>query len=55
MILELADIKIHPDQNAAFEEAIQRGVREVASKATGFQGFKTLQTRNYSGQPAKQG
>ena len=40
MILELADIRIHPGQNAAFEEAIQRGVREVASKAKGFQGFK---------------
>lgn len=40
MILELADIKIHPGQNAAFEEAIQRGVLEVASKAKGFQGFK---------------
>ena len=40
MILELADIRIHPGQNAAFEEAIQQGVREVASKAKGFQGFK---------------
>lgn len=40
MILELADIKIHPGQNTAFEEAIQRGVSEVASKAKGFQGFK---------------
>ena len=36
MILELADIRIHPGQNAAFEEAIQRAVREVASKAQGF-------------------
>jgi hypothetical protein len=25
MILELADIRIHPEQNAAFEEAIARG------------------------------
>ena len=40
MILELADIKIHAGQNATFEEAVQRGVREVASKAKGFQGFK---------------
>ena len=39
MILELADIRIQPGQNAAFEEAIQRGLREVISKATGFQGF----------------
>jgi heme-degrading monooxygenase HmoA len=40
MILELADIRIHPGQQAAFDEAIQRGVREVISKAKGFQGFK---------------
>ena len=36
MILELADIRIHPGQQAAFEEAIQRGLDTVASKATGF-------------------
>ena len=35
-----ADIKIHLGQNAAFEEALQRGVREVASRAKGFQGYK---------------
>jgi heme-degrading monooxygenase HmoA len=40
MILELADIRIHPGQNAAFEEAIQRGVATVASKAKGYRGFK---------------
>ena len=40
MILELADIRIHPGQQAAFDEAIQRGLREVISKARGFQGFK---------------
>jgi heme-degrading monooxygenase HmoA len=40
MILELADITIHPGQNAAFEEAIQRGLQTVISKAQGFQGFK---------------
>jgi len=39
MILELADIRIHPGQNAAFEEAIQRGLKTVISKAKGFQGF----------------
>jgi heme-degrading monooxygenase HmoA len=39
MILELADIRIHPGQQAAFDEAIQRGIREVISKAKGFQGF----------------
>ena len=40
MILELADIRIHSGQQAAFDEAIQRGLREVISKAKGFQGFK---------------
>lgn len=40
MILELADIRIQPGQNAAFEEAIQRGIATVASKAKGFRGFK---------------
>jgi heme-degrading monooxygenase HmoA len=40
MILELADIRIAPGQQAAFEEAIQRGIATVASKAKGFQGFK---------------
>ncbi|UUZ63274.1 antibiotic biosynthesis monooxygenase [Polaromonas sp. P1-6] len=40
MILELADIRIHPGQQAAFDEAIQRGVATVISKAKGFQGYK---------------
>lgn len=40
MILELADIRIHPGQQDAFEVAIQRGVNEVISKAKGFQGYK---------------
>jgi heme-degrading monooxygenase HmoA len=40
MILELADFSIHPGQNAAFEEAIQRGLLTVISKAKGFEGFK---------------
>ena len=40
MILELADIRIYPGQQAAFEEAIQRGVNEVISTAKGFQGYK---------------
>lgn len=40
MILELADIRIHPGQSAAFDEAIARGLREVISQAKGFQGFK---------------
>jgi heme-degrading monooxygenase HmoA len=40
MILEMADIRIHSGQNAEFDEAIQRGLSEVISKAKGFQGFK---------------
>ena len=40
MILELADIRIHPGQNAAFEEAIQRGLKTAIQGSTGFQGFK---------------
>ncbi len=40
MILELAEIHIHPGQNAAFDEAISRGLRDVISKAPGFQGYK---------------
>ena len=40
MILELADIRIHPGQQAAFDEAIQRGLRTVISQAKGYRGFK---------------
>lgn len=40
MILEVADIRIHAGQNAAFEEAIERGLRTVISQARGFAGFK---------------
>lgn len=40
MILELVDIRIQPGQQAAFDAAIQRGVREVISKAKGFQSFR---------------
>jgi heme-degrading monooxygenase HmoA len=40
MILELADIRIHTGQNAAFEEAIQRGLSTVIGDANGFQGYK---------------
>ncbi|OOG52009.1 antibiotic biosynthesis monooxygenase [Polaromonas sp. C04] len=40
MILELADIRIQPGQQAAFDEAIQRGLSTVIARARGFQGFK---------------
>lgn len=40
MILELADIRIQPGQQSAFDEAIQRGVSTVIARAKGFQGYK---------------
>ena len=40
MILEIADIRILPGQNAAFEEAIQRALSTVVSRALGFKGAK---------------
>ena len=39
MILEVADIRIQPGQNAAFEEALQYALTTVASQASGMQGF----------------
>ncbi|GAB4041354.1 MAG: antibiotic biosynthesis monooxygenase [Rubrivivax sp.] len=40
MILELADIRIQPGRHAEFEAAIERGLREVISRARGFAGYK---------------
>lgn len=40
MILEFVDIRIHPGQQAAFEEAIQRGLDTVLAKSKGFAGYK---------------
>jgi len=40
VILEIADIRIQPGQQAAFEEALQRGIRTVASRAKGFVGYQ---------------
>ena len=40
MILEVADIRIAPGQQAAFEEAIVRGVQTVIHQASGFAGYK---------------
>ena len=40
MILEVADIRIQPGQQAAFDEAIVRGVTTVISQARGFRGWK---------------
>jgi heme-degrading monooxygenase HmoA len=40
MILEVADIRIQPGLQAAFDEAIQRGLSTVISRAKGFKGWK---------------
>ena len=42
MILELADIRIHPGQQTAFDEAIERGVHTVIAHAKGFQGYQVF-------------
>ena len=39
MILEIADIRVLPGQQAAFEEALQRALRTVASQAQGMLGW----------------
>jgi heme-degrading monooxygenase HmoA len=36
MILEVADIRIRPGEQAAFDEAITRGLNTVISKAAGY-------------------
>jgi heme-degrading monooxygenase HmoA len=43
VILEIADIRIAPGQQAAFDDAIQRGLDTVIAKARGFRGFKVNQ------------
>ncbi len=40
MILEVADIRIRPGQQAQFEEAAHRGLSTVIAKARGFRGYK---------------
>ena len=40
MILEHADIRIQPGKQAEFDEAIERGLRTVISRAQGMRGFK---------------
>jgi heme-degrading monooxygenase HmoA len=40
VILELADFRIHPGQQAAFEAAIERGLADVIGRARGFKGAK---------------
>ena len=40
MVLEIADIRIAPGQQAAFEAAIQHGIASVISRARGYKGAK---------------
>mgnify|MGYP001024958133 FL=1 len=40
MILEIADITIHPGRQAEFEAAIRRGLETVVSRAQGYRGWK---------------
>jgi heme-degrading monooxygenase HmoA len=40
MILELADIRVQPGQEAAFDEAIQRALKTVMTRAHGMRGYK---------------
>ncbi len=40
MILELADIRIHPGQQSEFEKAVQVGLETTIAKAVGFRRFE---------------
>jgi heme-degrading monooxygenase HmoA len=40
MILEIADIRIHPGQQVEFEKAARHGLETVLSKAKGFQKYE---------------
>ena len=40
MILEIAEIRIPPGQQAAFDEAIQRALATVMVRAKGMRGYK---------------
>jgi heme-degrading monooxygenase HmoA len=40
MILELADIRITPGRQAAFDEAIRHGLATIISQAKGMRGYK---------------
>jgi heme-degrading monooxygenase HmoA len=40
MILEVADIRIVPGQNAQFDSAIRKGLDSVVCQSPGFRGYK---------------
>lgn len=43
MILEIADIRVNPGNEAAFREAIERALKTVAVRAKGMRGWKVNQ------------
>lgn len=42
MVLEIAEIRIAPGQQAAFDEAIQRALKTVLPQARGVRSFKVV-------------
>ncbi|UUX97163.1 antibiotic biosynthesis monooxygenase [Aquabacterium sp. J223] len=42
MILEVADIRIRPGEQTAFDAAIERGLTTVIAKAAGYRGHRVL-------------
>lgn len=42
MVLEIADFTVAPGQQAAFTEAVQRGVESVLSQAAGFLSWRLV-------------
>lgn len=44
MIYEVADFRIHPGQQAAFDEAVVRGVSTVIARADGFRGYAVIKS-----------
>lgn len=42
MILEIADLRIHPGRNADFDQAIQKGLSTVIAQAKGMRGYKVI-------------
>lgn len=40
MILEIADIRIHPGRHADFDQAIVHGLHSVIAKCKGYHGYK---------------
>ena len=43
MVLEIADIRIRPGEQAAFAEAIQRALRTIVNRAEGMRSYRVSQ------------